>query len=137
MLRRPCVLVLGVALSVATSFVAAPPALADAWADCPAHSLEDTTIRVFPRIPSPSGPTGTSSELQCGNRYYGFHRIEAEWNVVPDWRSAADAAIGRALTSDGAPVYDERSNTWSYRAPGVVVVLGPRGLIINARQEVP
>lgn len=121
----------GLVVSAAALLGTAPTALAAPSTDC-VNAPEDTTVQVYARTATPVGPTGTTSELQCGNRYYGYRRIETEWADVPDWRSAADAAITRALTSGDAPIYSERSDTWAVHAPGVVVVLGPRGLIVDA-----
>lgn len=128
---RPLVAV----LVLAALWLTAPAAAADTWADCGPHSDENKTVRVFPRAPSPAGPAGVTSELQCGNRYYGLRRIEAHWagHSARDWRPAADAAITRALDGRVVPTFDPRSGNHTYASPGVEVVVGPRGVVVDAR----
>lgn len=145
MLRCLRLIVAAAPVALAVLLLGGPAASADPWVDCGPHSLEEKVVRAFPRVPSPAGPAGVSSELQCGNRYYGFRRIEPQWSVLQwsmlpqpgaaagDWRAVADDAITRTLTTDDTPVHDARSDTWTYESPDAAVVVGPRGLVIDAR----
>jgi len=141
-LRPSLLTMLGPALAAAVLLLLGPVAAAGPapgpapvpWEACGPHSLEEKTVRVFPRRPDAAGPAGDTSELQCGNRYYGLRRIEAQWPVLDKaGRAAVDAAIARTLVSGAVPVLDRRSGNHTYRSPDADVVVGPHGLIIAAR----
>lgn len=122
------------ALASVTLLAGAFTAAAEPWEDCGPHSLEDKVVRVFPRTPSPAGPVGDTATLECGNRYYGFGRMAPQWLAAgPDWRAVADGAVARTLSGGVMSAYDGRSNTWAYSSPEAVVVLGPGGVVVDAR----
>jgi hypothetical protein len=122
------------ALALGTLLAGTFSAAADPWEDCGPHSLEDKVVRVFPRGPSEAGPTGDTATLECGNRYYGLGRLAPQWSGAgPEWRAVADAALARTLAGAAAPAYEARSNTWVYTSPEAVVVLGPGGVVVDAR----
>lgn len=126
------------ALALVTLLAGAFTAAAEPWEECGPHSLEDKVVRMFPRTPSPAGPAGDTATLECGNRYYGFLRMAPQWSGAgPDWRTVADGALARTLSGPVAPVYDPRSNTWVYASPEAVVVLGPGGVVVDARPASP
>ncbi|MCD2186685.1 hypothetical protein [Actinomycetospora soli] len=108
-------------LALLAVLVGAPPALAEPPEICGASTPEDQVVRVFARGPEASG----SSALLCGNRYYGFRRI--------DWSAVSLDAIARTLAAPASSTYDERSETWTLTGAAVVVVTAAHGQVITAR----
>ncbi|MDL5160145.1 hypothetical protein [Actinomycetospora termitidis] len=95
------------------------PAAAEPPEICGPHTAEDRVVRVFPRGEE-------TSELLCGNRYYGFRRI--------DWSVVSLDTIARTLAAPGSSTYDARSETWTLTGEGAVVVITARhGQVITAR----
>ncbi|WP_433802491.1 hypothetical protein [Actinomycetospora sp. CA-084318] len=98
--------------------VGAPSALGEPPEICGPGTAEDQVVRIFPR-------GAETSALLCGNRYFGFHRI--------DWSAVSLDAIARTLADPATSTYDERSETWTLTGAAVVVITAAHGQIITAR----
>jgi hypothetical protein len=110
---------------VALTLCLAPPALAEPRPMCGPQSAEDEVVRVFPRI-------GGESVLRCGNRWFGFRRI--------DWGAVSDDAVARTLLAPRTRTYDDRGETWTWTGePGGVdvVITAAHGEIVTARPAAP
>ncbi|WP_157647881.1 hypothetical protein [Actinomycetospora chiangmaiensis] len=105
-------------LALGAVFLPAPSALAEPPDVCGPHTAEDQVVRVFARGEE-------TSDLLCGNRYYGFRRI--------DWGTVSLDAIGRTLADPATSVYDDRSETWTLTGAAVVVITAAHGQVITAR----
>ena len=105
-------------LVVVGVLVGAPSALAEPPEICGPSTPEDQVVRVFARGEE-------TSDLLCGNRYYGFRRI--------DWGAVSLDAIARTLADPTSSVYDERSATWTLTGAAVVVITAAHGQVITAR----
>jgi hypothetical protein len=112
---------LATALSTAVALLAlAPAASAEPRTICGPSSPDDEVVRVFPR-------TDGTSTLTCGNRYFGFRRI--------DWSAVTEDAIARTLTAPRTIGEDARNHTRTFTGqPGGadVVVTAAHGEIVTA-----